>query len=70
MSDEAVIECVRNHHDDDSPEANPQCAVSTTREVLDAIHVLRCVAGSQEDDVVLYALISFERCVLPPLRQK
>lgn len=60
MSDEAVVQRVTDHHDNDGSFAvNPQSVARTTREALGAINVLCRVAGSQDDAAAIDALIFF-----------
>ncbi|KAG0412537.1 hypothetical protein HPB47_010335 [Ixodes persulcatus] len=70
VSDQAVVESIRDNDDGESSETTEPPVVPTAREVLDAIDVLRRVAGSQDDDRTLNAFVSFERCMLPSLARK
>lgn len=72
MSDEALVESVRDQDDEDGPsEVEGSRDLPSAEEVLDAIDVLRRVTGSLDDGgAALCALISCERSVLPSLMNK
>lgn len=72
MSDEALVESVRDQDDDNEPsEVDASRDLPSAKEVLDAIDILRRAAGSLDDDgAALCALISYERSVLPSLMNK
>lgn len=74
MTDEAIASSVRgdmeDENDSDEPDGPDTCDVPSSREVADAIDVLRRFAGSQQDEDVMQAVWLCERRVTPLLMSR
>ncbi|KAG0422161.1 hypothetical protein HPB47_002002 [Ixodes persulcatus] len=73
MDDEAIIESVTNkrmREDEVDEEPEAPTYVPTSKEVMDAIDLLRTYAGAQSQEQALAALSTYERHVTPMLWTK